>query len=113
MSGPFPPWKWTQVSYFEHPEHPEWDLIQWDLEDELVLGPRLISYAVHDPADEWWYLRTKDAPGLAHLPPVVVLFKIASEPTNEEPGIIEGYEAWWDDDLVDALMRRVKNAPSF
>ena len=108
-----PAWKWTQVSGFSHPEHSEWDTIQWDLEDELVFGPRLISHPVNDPPDTWWYLRTKDAPGLSHLPAVVVLFQIVSEPTDTDPGIIVGREAWWDGDLVDALLRRVQGRPSF
>jgi len=106
-------WKWTQVSDFEHPDHPEWDLIQWDLEDELVHGPRRISHPVNEPPDEWWYMKTKDAPGLSHLPAVIVLFRIVSEPTSDAEGILEGWAAWWDDDLVEALMRAVRDEPSF
>jgi hypothetical protein len=105
-------WKWVQHSNFQHPEHPEWDLIQWDLEDELVLGPRLVSHPVNDPPDEWWYLRTKDAPGLNHLPTTIVLFRIVSEPSATSPGVIEGQEAWWDDDLETALLRGVQGRPN-
>jgi hypothetical protein len=106
-------WKWTQVADFRHPEHPEWDLIQWDLEDELVSGPRSVARPVHDPPDLWWFLMTKDAPGLSHLPSCIVLFRIVAEPLHDRPGIIEGWEAWWDDDLADALLRVVQGRPSF
>jgi hypothetical protein len=77
-----------------------------------VFGPRLISYPVNDPPDDWWYMRSNDAPGLSELPPIVVLFRIASEPSNTEPGVIEGHAAWWDDDLVEVLMARLRGAPS-
>jgi hypothetical protein len=107
-----PRWKWTQVPGFRHPDHPEWDLIQWALEDELVKGPRQISHPVYDEPTEWWYMKTKEAPGLQHLPQMVVLFRIAKEPTAGEPGEIEGWEAWGDD-LVTTLMRAIQHLPSF
>ncbi|TML66355.1 MAG: hypothetical protein E6G22_00120 [Actinobacteria bacterium] len=107
-----PRWKWVQVPDFKHPDHPEWDLIQWDLEDELVKGPRKISHPVYDEPTEWWYMKAKNAPGLQHLPPIIVLFRIAQEPSGDEPGIIEGWEAWGDD-LVTTLMRAIQRRPSF
>jgi hypothetical protein len=76
------------------------------------LRQRLIAYPVNDPPDEWWYVKSKEAPGPSNLPPVVVLFKIVSEPGGAEPGVIEGQEAWWDDNLVEALLRRVRQQPS-
>lgn len=103
-----PGWKWTEISDFKHPYHPEWDLIQWDLEDELILGPYEISFPVYEANPKWRYLRTKDAPGLTHLPSMVVLFLVASEPTDTEPGVIEGWEAWIDGDLVTDLMRALQ-----
>lgn len=111
MSAPTPRWKWVQVSNFEHPKHPEWDLIQWDLEDELVFGPRRVSkpvFPVQDPPHEWRYLFSKDAPGLQHLPACVVLFRIVSEPTPTQPGVIEGWCAWSDDDMQETLMSVVR-----
>jgi hypothetical protein len=108
---PKPRWKWVQVESFQPLAHPEWDLIQWNLEDELVKGPREISHQVHEEDLAWWYLKSKDAPGLAGLPPVVVLFRIATEPSGDQPGVIEGWEAWWDDDLETALLRMLKGRP--
>ena len=109
-------WKWVQRPDFKHPDHPEWDLIQWDLEDELVKGPRSISLPVDEDSDdpeEWRYMKTKGAPGLSHLPSMTVLFRIIAEPTADQPGVIEGWEAWSDDDLVEDLMRRVRGQSSF
>lgn len=105
-------WIWAQNDDFQHPNHSEWDLIQWDLEDELVRGPRKIASRVHED-DDWWYLKTKEAPGLAHLPAMVVLFRIVREPTPDQPGLIVGYEAWEDDDLMTSLHRRLRGRPSF
>lgn len=103
-------WKWVQRDDFAHPDHPEWDLIQWDLEDELVKGPRKVGI----PLDlGFHYVVTKGAPGLEHLPPMVVLFRITREPSGSAPGIIEGWEAWEDDDLETALLRRVRGRPVF
>lgn len=107
-----PLWKWVQIEDFKHPPHPEWDVIQWDLEDELVKDPREISSPVYEDDDEWRYMKTKNAPGLSHLPPIVVLFRIASEPTADQPGEIEGWEAW-DDDLFTDLVRQIQGRPSF
>jgi hypothetical protein len=58
-------------------------------------------------------MKSKEAPGLQDLPSVVVLFRIASEPTETAQGVIEGWEAWWDDELFDTLMRRVRGEPTF
>jgi hypothetical protein len=111
-TGSGPRWKWTQVQNFQHPDHPEWDVIQWNCEDELVHGPREVAYPVNDPPNDWWYLKTKDAPGLSDLPPTIVLFRIASEPSETEPGIMVGQAAWWDDDdLESALLRLVQGLP--
>ncbi len=109
-----PRWKWTQVPDFRHPDHPQWDLIQWDLEDELVWKPREVAKPVSgDPTDEFWYVVTKDAPGLDSLPHMVVLFKIASDPTDDEPGILVGLAAWEDNEtLVATLSRRVRDLSS-
>jgi hypothetical protein len=110
-----PHWKWVQLPDFRHPDHPEWDCIQWDLEDELVWNPRAVGRPVSgDPDDEFWFLLTKEAPGLEHLPHMVVLFRIASEPTDDQLGVIEGISAWEDDDdLVMTLLHRVQGRPSF
>ena len=118
-AGGRPPrrWKWTQRPDFVHPEHPEWDLIQWDLEDELVKGPRMISLPVFEEgpnvAGDWRFMKSKQAPGLQHLPAIVVLFRIVSEPSEDRPGVIEGWEAWSDDDLYEVLLRRVRRRPVF
>jgi hypothetical protein len=114
-------WKWVQVEGFIHPPHPEWDVIQWNCEEELTSGPRKVSEPLHDPPDDWWTFKTKDAPGLSELPATVVLFRIDKEPTcpeeldaeasDAELGVIEGWEAWWDDDLNETLMRRVQGRP--
>ena len=106
-------WKWTQARTFKHPPHEEWDLIQWDLEDELTRGPRKIASPVYEEGGEWWYLKTKTAPGLSHLPALIVLFRITREPSETAPGIIEGWEAWADDDIVEDLMRRLRGRPAF
>jgi hypothetical protein len=106
-------WIWAQVEDFRHPNHPEWDLIQWDLEEELTKGPRKISTLVQTEPEEFWYMKSKDAPGLAHLPPIVVLFRIDREPTPEEPGLIVGIEAWDDEDLMTDLTRRLQGRPTF
>ena len=68
---------------------------------------------MNDPPDEWWYMRTKEAPGLQDLPSVIVLFRIVSEPSESAPGVIEGWEAWWDDDLYEMLLRRVRGEPNY
>jgi hypothetical protein len=84
-----------QVPQFRHPDHPEWDLIQWDLENELVWDPREVSLPVSGDDDaEFWYVTTKGARRLSHLPPMIVLFQIISEPTDDEPGVILGLSAW-------------------
>jgi hypothetical protein len=101
-----PRWKWTQIREFRHPQHSEWDLIQWDLEDELVQNPRAVARHL---SGEWFYVKTKHAPGLSHLPSMTILFRIAKEPTSDEPGVIEGWEAWYDEDLVTALMATVRS----
>src|SRR5215210_3420354 len=95
-----PRWRWVQVEDFQHPHHAEWDLIQWDIEMELVWGPREISIPIFEGGHEWRYMKTKDAPGLSHLPRMIVLFRIAQEPTDTELGVIEGWEVWSDDDLI-------------
>jgi hypothetical protein len=101
-------WKWTQRPDFTHPEHPEWDLIQWDLEDELVKDPRAVAGRLIG-GGEFYYFFTKDAPGLGHLPPMVVFFRIACEPTASSPGEIEGIGVWEDDDLLASLMARLRS----
>jgi hypothetical protein len=111
--SPAPEWKWTQVPTFTHPEHPEWDVIQWDCEDELVRGPRAISTLLENVPGEMRYMKTKEAPGLQHLPPVIVLFRIVEEPSELSPGIILGLAAWEDDDLMTALTRAVQGLPTF
>jgi hypothetical protein len=98
-----PRWKWVQVPDFQHPIHPEWDVLQWNLEDELVHDPRKVAVPVHEPPDEWFYFFSKHAPGLQELPACLVLFRIAAEPVGDEPGVIEGWGAWWNDELYDAL----------
>ena len=103
-------WKWVQRPDFTHPPHPEWDVIQWDLEDELVKGPRKVAIELDLG---FYYVMTKDAPGLRHLPPMIVLFRITAEPADTAPGVIEGWEAWEDDDLETVLLRRVQNRPVF
>jgi hypothetical protein len=94
-----PEWKWTQVPSFTHPEHEEWDLVQWEIENTLVLDPRAISNPVFEAEGPWWYMKTKEAPGLHHLPSLIVLFQIVSEPSDDGPGIIEGWVVWTDEDL--------------
>lgn len=122
----FKRWKWVQLEDFEHPNHPEWDVVQWNCEEELTSGPRKVAQPINDPPDDWWMFKTKDAPGLSELRPTVVLFRIDKEPAGTadpsidpletEPldadlGVIEGQEAWWDDDLVETLLRRVRGRP--
>lgn len=108
-----PRWRWTTQSDFSHPDHPEWDQIEWDLHDELVWDPRKVSRPVTDDEDDpFRYLTTKEAPGLAHLPPMIVLFQIVREPSDTDVGLIQGIAAWPDDDdLVTTLMRRVRGLP--
>jgi hypothetical protein len=106
-------WKWVQVPSFAHPSHSEWDVIQWEIEDTLVRDPRKVSHPVNDPPDEWWYMVSKEAPGLHGLPNTIVLFRIDSEPSGDTPGVIEGWEAWWGDDLFETLMRRLRHDPAF
>jgi hypothetical protein len=107
-----PVWRWVQVEGFSHPPHPEWDVVQWNLEDELVLDPYKASHPVFDDAGKWRYMKTKDAPGLQGLPRMVVLFRIAQEPTDSQAGVIEGHEVWMDEDLVTDLVRAIRGRPT-
>lgn len=82
-----PPWKWTETPEFADDcrafddDPGEVDYIRGLIGDTVIENPYLASNPLLDEVDTGIrYFRTLESPGLSHLPPKVILFKIEDEP---------------------------------
>ena len=104
-------WKWVELPRFARfcqeiaealniPYEDDIDKIRWAIEETVLKDPHSVSHP--DPRfqdDARRYFHTADAPAQLRLPPLVVIFRIASYPKFGEPGLIEGREVWIEDEL--------------
>jgi hypothetical protein len=104
-----PPWKWTESPEFTEDcrtfasDPGEVDYVRGLIADTPLEDPFAASNPLLDEIDTGIrYFRTLDAPGLSHLPPKIVIFRIEDEPEDEDaPRELTGL-ALWDDDEADA-----------
>lgn len=68
----------------------EWDVFQWAIEETLCADPTANSHAIGNDTD-LRYFRTWEHPGTSHLPRLVIVFRIDSEPAGDQPGLVEGH----------------------
>lgn len=85
----------TGVSY-----EGDFDEVRWAIEEAVLRNPLNVSHPDPRFNDELRrYFWTSYAPGRVALPPLVVIFRVLRFPEFGEPGIIEGREAWIEEEL--------------
>lgn len=101
-----PAWKWTEELAFVQdchaldPDPDEVDFIRKVIGESLLDDPFAASNPLLDEVDTTIrYFRTLEAPGLSHLPPKIVIFRVEDEPADEQaPRELTGLALWDDDD---------------
>jgi hypothetical protein len=100
-----PAWKWTETPEFVQDcqaldlDPGEVDFIRGIISDSILEDPVAGSNPLLDEVDTGTrYFRTLEAPGLSHLPPKIVVFRIEDEPDDENaPRELTGLALWEDD----------------
>ena len=107
-------WKWTELSRFADDcrricaasglsyEH-DFDLIRWAVIEENICRNPLAGQTHLDPRfdndERRRVFRTVHAPGVTNVPPILVAYRVVRYPEFGRPGVIEGREAWLEDEL--------------
>lgn len=68
----------------------EWDCFQWAIEETLCANPLANSHALGTDTD-FLYFRTWQHPGTSHLPRLVIVYRIDSEPADGNLGLLEAH----------------------
>lgn len=93
-----PSWKWTEEAQFGEYcakalpgfDISDLDLARWSIMETTLYDPIAASLPLYTDDRPERYFRTHDSPGLTHLPPLIIVFRIDCEPTEFAPGEVTG-----------------------
>lgn len=109
-------WKWVELPRFASDcrkiceasglsYEDEFDLIRWRVIEENICRNPLAGQTHPDPRfddgrdEQRRVFRTAYAPGQTAIPPIVVCYRVVSYPGFGQKGVIEGREAWLEEEL--------------